>query len=169
MKKDNSKALFQEKQKFTQWWLWVLLIGTTLIPVYGVYKQVFMGQEVGDRPMSDTGMIIFLVFMLVFLFFFWKMQLITEITNEHIDMKFFPFSNKTITWSEVESAEVINYGFVGGWGVRIGTKYGTVYNTSGKIGLAIKLKSGKKICIGTQKGEELKSILNDSVTEFKKN
>ena len=86
-------------------------------------------------------------------------RLRTEITDEKIDMKFFPFSNKTIPWSEVKSAEVLDYGFVGGWGVRIGTKYGTVYNTSGKIGLALELKSGKKICIGTQRGEELKLFL----------
>ncbi len=159
MKKENSKTIFLEKQKFSQWWLWLLLIGITLIPVYGIYKQIFMGETFGDNPMSDAGLIVFLVFMLAFLFFFWMMQLTTEITAENIDMKFFPFANKTIPWSEVKSAEVLDYGFVGGWGVRIGTKYGTVYNTSGKIGLALELKSGKKICIGTQKEAELRNVV----------
>lgn len=168
MKKENSNSIFLEKQKFTQWWLWVLLIGITLIPVYGVYKQIFIGDQFGDNPMSNTGIIIFLIFMLAFLGFFWMMQLTTEITNENINMKFFPFSNNTIPWSDVQSAEVVDYGFVGGWGVRMGTKYGTVYNTKGKIGLALILKNGKKICIGTQKEEELKSILNDFTAEFKK-
>ncbi len=36
-------------------------------------------------------------------------------------------------------------------GIRVWTKYGTVYNAQGKIGLSIKLKSGKQFVIGTQK------------------
>lgn len=51
--------------------------------------------------------------------------------------------------------KVINYGFVGGWGIRLWTKYGTVYNVSGNKGLFIKLKNGKTMVIGTQKSQEL--------------
>jgi hypothetical protein len=55
--------------------------------------------------------------------------------------------------------KVLNYGFVGGWGVRLWTKYGTVYNVKGNIGLAIELKNGTKFLIGTQKEIELRSFL----------
>jgi hypothetical protein len=70
-----------------------------------------------------------------------------------------PFVKKTIYWRDVEKAEVINYGWVGGWGLRKSRKYGTVYNTSGSKGLHLVLKNGKQMVIGTQKEKELKAFL----------
>ena len=32
----SSKGAFTEIQKFTQWWIWTLLVGLVLLPVYGV-------------------------------------------------------------------------------------------------------------------------------------
>ena len=116
----------------------------------------------GSKPLPDIGMILFLLFMLGFLAFFWMLKLTTEIDKEGIKMNYFPFTDKALKWEEVKSAEVLDYGFVGGWGVRIGTKYGTVYNTSGKMGVALILKNGKKICIGTQRVEEMKKIVEDT-------
>ena len=159
--------IFKEKQKFTQWWLWVLLIGILMIPSYGIYKQIIMGEQFGDNPLPNFGLIIFFIFMLAFIVFFWMLQLTTIINDESIQMKYFPFSNKEIKWADIESAEVIDYGFVGGWGVRIGTKYGTVYNTSGKIGLALQLKNGKKLCIGTQKEKELIKVIKEAYQQQK--
>jgi len=92
--------------------------------------------------------------------FFWSMKLETGINNEMIKIRFFPFVNKTIIWNDVKSAEVLKYGFVGGWGIRLGTKYGTVYNISGDKGLALELKNGKKILIGTQREEELRKVIS---------
>jgi hypothetical protein len=87
------------------------------------------------------------------------MYLKTEIDEDSIRIKFFPFANKVFHWKDIAKAEVVNYGFVGGWGIRIGTKYGTVYNIKGQQGLAIQLKNGKKRCIGTQKEAELKAVI----------
>ncbi len=152
---------FTEEQKFTQWWLWVLLIGITLIPVYGCYKQLVLGEPMGSKPLPNIGMVLFLLFMLGFLFLFWMLRLKTVIDNEGIKMTFSPLSKKEIKWEEIKTAEVLNYGFVGGWGVRMGTKFGTVYNTRGNMGLALVLKNGKKFCIGTQQPEELSAVLNE--------
>ena len=52
----------------------------------------------------------------------------------------------------------MNYGFVG-YGIRLGSKYGTVYNMKGNRGLAIELNNGKKFVIGTQKEMELKNVV----------
>ena len=112
--------------------------------------------------MPDFGLIAFLLFMLAFVFFFWKMELRTNIDEEGISVKFWPFTNKEIKWEEIAHAKIVNYGFVGGWGVRVGTKYGTVYNTNGKIGLALELKNGKKLCIGTQREEALNKIIKEA-------
>jgi hypothetical protein len=66
---------------------------------------------------------------------------------------------KKIDWEEVANAQVVDYGFVGGWGIRLFTSYGTVYNIRGRFGLALELKSGKKLLIGTQKPEALKAFI----------
>lgn len=159
------KQPFLEKQKFTQWWIWILLISTTLIPIYGIYQQIFQGEPFGDKPASNLELIGVVVLMGVLLGFFWSIQLTTEINEEGIRVKFFPFTNRFIKWADIQSAQVVNYGFVGGWGIRLGTKYGTVYNTSGNTGLALTLKNGKKLCIGTLKEEELKNVINSLIKD----
>lgn len=153
------KTEFKEVQKFTQWWLWLILIAIALIPVIGIYKQIIQGQVFGDKPMSNKGLIIFGIISFGFLFLFWLFKLTTEINTREIRIKFFPLANRIVEWKEVKSAEVLNYGFVGGWGIRLFTKYGTVYNTKGNIGLALELKNSKKLLVGTQKMDELKEVI----------
>lgn len=155
------KTEFKEEQKFTQWWLWLILIGIALIPVYGIYKQIFQGEVFGDKPMSNLGLIAFVIFMLLFLLLFLLFKLTTEINTKEIKIQFFPLVNKVVEWKDVKSAQVLNYGFVGGWGIRLFTKYGTVYNIKGNKGLALELKNGKKLLVGTQKMEELYEIVKN--------
>lgn len=150
---------FREEQKFTQWWLWLLLGGIGLLPVAGIYQQLILKKPFGNRPMSDSGLILFALFVFGLLALFWSMRLKTRIDRQGIRMNFFPFTGKQVGWNEVRKAEVVDYGFVGGWGIRTGTKYGTVYNTRGRVGLALELKNGKKFLIGTQRPDELTSFL----------
>lgn len=151
--------VFDEYQRFKQWWLWMILIGTALIPVYGLYQQVYLGEPFGDNPASDLGLVVFLLIMLAILALFRIMFLRTRIDDEGIHMAFIPFMKKRVRWDQVEKLQVVNYGFVGGWGIRLGSHYGTTYNISGNIGLAIRLKNGKKFLIGTAQPEALKSYL----------
>ena len=153
------EPLFKEEQKFTQWWIWVLLIGVALIPIYGIKQQIIDGEPFGNKPMSDVGLVISILVSLALLAMFWFFKLTTIITKNNIIMKWFPFANKTIEWKDIESAKVVNYGFVGGWGVRYSLKYGMVYNIAGNKGLAIKPKNGKKYLIGTQKREEMELVV----------
>ncbi len=151
--------VFEEKQKLSQWWIWIILIGTTLIPVYGIFQQIFLGKPFGNNPMSDVGLIIFLVAMIALDLFCWSITLRTRIDRESIKFELSPLVKRDIKWDNVQKAEIVNYGFVGGFGIRAGSKYGTVYNASGKMGLALVLKNGTKLCIGTQKEEDLKNFL----------
>ncbi|WP_260402681.1 MULTISPECIES: phosphoethanolamine transferase domain-containing protein [Aequorivita] len=56
------KIVFKEEQKFTQWWLWLILIGIGVLPIIGIYKQLIIEEKFGDNPMSDLGLIIFSIF-----------------------------------------------------------------------------------------------------------
>jgi hypothetical protein len=153
------KTEFKEEQKFTQWWLWLILIGIGTLPLYGIYSQFILGEKMGTNPMSDVGLLLFSVFVFCFLLLFYLMRLKTEIDQDEIRMNFFPFVKKRIQWNQIKKADVVNYGFVGGWGIRLWTSYGTVYNTKGDRGLAIELLDGKKLLIGTQKEAALKAVL----------
>ena len=153
------KIEFIEEQKFTQWWLWLLLTGIGLIPVYGIYKQLIIGEEFGDNTMTDFELIVFSIIIFGLIALFWFIRLKTEIDNNKIRMTFFPFIAKQVSWKDVKQAKVVDYGFVGGWGIRLWTEFGTVYNTKGDKGLAVELKNGKKFLIGTQKESELSKII----------
>ncbi len=150
---------FKEEQKFTQWWVWVILGGIGLLPLILNYELLFSKQEFGDRTISDWVFVVFSVVVFGLIFMFLAMKLKTKIDTIGIEMKFSPFVSKKIRWNNIKSAEVINYGFVGGWGIRLWTQYGTVYNIRGNKGLAIELFDGKKFLIGTQKENELATAI----------
>ncbi|MBL4710069.1 MAG: hypothetical protein JKY48_16690, partial [Flavobacteriales bacterium] len=152
---------FKEEQKFTQWWLWIILIGIGILPIFGIYKQLIAGEKFGNNPLSDIELIFFAVFIFSLITMFWFMRLKTEIDKSGIKLNFSPFVKKQVSWKEIKSTKIVNYGFVGGWGIRLWTKYGTVYNIKGNKGLAIELVNGKKILIGTQKETELKKMINE--------
>jgi hypothetical protein len=153
------KTEFKEVQKFTQWWLWLILIGIGALSFWAIYKQIMIGEPMGSNPFHEGMLYGAALPTLCVLLLFALMRLQTEIDQDGIRMKYFPFVRKKVSWKDIENATVLNYGFVGGLGIRIATKYGTVFNTKGKIGLAIELKNGKKFLIGTQKEAELNAIL----------
>lgn len=141
------KVAFVEEQKFTQWWLWLLLFAITAVPLFAFI-------EGGTLPSATFVIVMGLIIVL-----FGILKLKTRIDKECISMIYFPFIKKSVGWDQISEASVIDYGFVGGWGIRVWTKYGTVYNVRGKIGLLLKLKNGKSFVIGTQKEAELRDAL----------
>ncbi len=157
------KPIFNEEQKFTQWWLWVILIGIGIMPIIAIFSQLFSQNEFVIDSISNVYFTLFslLSYGLIALFLMFKLK--TEIDSREIKMIFFPFLKKQIRWKEIKTAEVIDYGFVGGWGIRLGTQYGTVYNISGSKGLAIELKNGKKLVIGTQKETEMAKVVEEII------
>ena len=145
----SSKGAFTEIQKFTQWWLWAFLTGLVLLPVYGIYKQILLGQPWGSNPMSNAGLWIFLMGTLAFIGLFLYIELRTEIDDRGIRVRLRPISTNVFTWGQIKKAEPITYGFVG-YGLRFSFKHGTIYNISGNKGIAVYLKDGGRFVIGTQ-------------------
>ena len=163
---NNSSAIFSEKQKFDQWWIWLIFIGTNSILLFGAYQQLILGESFGDKPMSDTGLILSLILSLGITLLFVMLSLETVITKQSISFNFKPFSRNNILLKNIDSVKLVNYGFVGS-GIRMGTKYGTIYKIKGQTGLAIVLKNGKKYCIGTQKEDEMLAALKQIVPILK--
>jgi hypothetical protein len=155
---NTERHSFTEIQKFNQWWLWVILTGLVLLPVYGIYKQVYLGQPWGSNPMSDAGLWIFFLGALAFVAFFKYIELRTEIDVRGIRVRLRPIASKVIRWEDIDRVEPITYGFVG-YGLRFSFRYGTVYNIRGNKGLAVYLREGGRFVIGTQREEEMVLLL----------
>lgn len=143
------KPLFTEKQRFNQWWLWLLLAVSLAVPAILLFK------EATEKSGGFSGLIIILSVIILFV----VLRMTTVVTKENIQLTYFPFVNKTINLADIETMKVINYGFVGGWVIRFWTQYGTVYNVRGNKGLHIKFKNGKQLVIGTQKPQELEKVV----------
>ncbi len=147
--------VYVEEQRFRQLWLWGIIIGLPMLLTIFLLSENF-----GDHPLPKGELIFVLFSAWGSVLLFWMLSLRTKIDKDDIVIQFFPFRKKRIKWDEIATAEVLNYGFVGGFGIRMWTKYGTVYNVDGQMGLALELKNGKKICIGTQRAEELKKFVD---------
>ena len=150
---------FKETQRFDQWWVWTLLLGIAAIWVWGIIQQVLLGSPFGDKPMTDAGLIMSALIPLGIIVLFRIMTLRTEITSDGIRVKYFPLWSTQLNWNQIKQAKIIKYGFVG-YGIRFSDQYGTVYNVKGSLGLLVEKVNGKKILIGTQKPDELQTVVN---------
>jgi len=146
-----ANSIFKEEQKFP---LWIYLL--TLPPIIIIFIfSVFFYLE--NNYNDIIGLAFVLIVMVVVNLLIYAARLKTEIDEDGIHIKFRPFTNKKILWRDIESAEVVKYGFVG-YGWRFSFKYGRVYNTSGNKGLFIVKKNKQKILIGTQQPEKLELV-----------
>jgi hypothetical protein len=152
------KEQFYEKQRMNQSWLWLVLIVLVGFGSYTYIMQIIYDQPVGNKPMSDNGLYIFELFVLLLVLLFVFMKLETKIDENGIWMKYFPFVKKEVSWDEIETAKLVTYNFVG-YGIRWGSKYGMVYNTKGDKGIAISLKNRRKFLIGTQEPQAVNEAL----------
>ena len=92
--------------------------------------------------MSDIGLVVVSLFTFGLLILFWFIWLKTKIDKNIIQMNFSPFLKKSVKWKEIKTVKIVKHDFMG-YGIRLGSEYGTVYNTKEKKGLAIELKTGK--------------------------
>lgn len=150
-------VLFQEKQKFTQPWLWALLLAILAPFVWGIIKQIIMGEPWGDNPMSDIALVAITLLPLGLVWFFYAVEMETRVTDEAIHVDFSPIAKVTFQWKDIEKVEATTYGFVG-YGFRLSIKYGKVYNVKGNQGLQLHLRKGRKVMIGTQRLDELAKV-----------
>jgi len=151
--------LYEDKQRFTPIWICILLFIIGLYLIYRTYQQLFLNIPLGDSPMTNSGLILFVFIILGVFYFFSILSLKLEIKDEYIVVNFFPIHRKIIRYKNIENIELINYKTIGS-GIRFSLKYGTVYRVKGNKGLNIELKNGDKILIGFQNENKVKTILS---------
>lgn len=160
---------FEETQRFNQCWLWLVLLGTTFVLVlifaYGLIEQLVLGRPWGDRPVSDTVLVLsasaILIFQAGMLYIFYTLKLITCVTENGVRIRFYPFRSTLIPFADIQSCEARTYrplAEYGGWGIKYG-RSGKAYNISGDRGVQLVLTNGRRILIGSQRAEELATTI----------
>lgn len=159
--------VFIERQRFTQIWIWLLVLSIFALTVFGIYYQLILGIPFGNNPAPDNVMPFFLLIPLGLIVLLLLNCLHTSIDEKGIHYKYSPFHGKfrTIEFDKIEKVYTKKYRPIkdfGGWGIRIGMKkgYGMALNVNSNMGIQIELKTGKKILLGTQKPDEAQKIID---------
>ncbi|QSE97141.1 DUF6141 family protein [Fulvivirga lutea] len=163
--------VFVETQRFNQIWLWVLIIAldTVFLTLFAkaVYYQLYLGIPIGNNPISNTGLILLSMFVILLLagitllLFFSRLH--TRIENDGVSFKFNPFMGKwkNIPIVDIQHFEVKKFNPItefGGWGYRkVSGKL--LVNTSGNTALFIKTIQNQLIVIGTQFPDEVANTM----------
>ncbi len=163
--------VFVEEQRFSQWWLYLLLA----IPLISlVLPFIFNSDDYlnGDKE-TLTGITISLVVMVIVTLLILSIRLRTKIDENGIYYQFYPinFNEKFIPWSDISKCYVRKYNPLteyGGWGYRsgFGRGKGKALNIRGSQGIQLELKNGKKLLLGTQKEELVKRTLESYKYKF---
>lgn len=161
----NKEILFEEKQKFNQWFIMLIFFAVNAFFIYGIFIQIIEKQQFGRKPTSDGLLILSTIVSVLITILLMNIRLYTQIKKDGIYVKFFPFhlSFKYYSWEQISKAFIREYKPLleyGGWGLRIGLwGNGKALNVSGNKGLQLEFFDKNKLLIGTNKPEELKEIL----------
>lgn len=147
-----SNLIFKETQRFTQLWIWMLLVIVAVIVLLSIIN-------LEDLDLSDKLIPIGIVGLVFVLFL--SLTLKTTIDSKSLSFSYFPFIRKRkYNFKEIESMELIEYNSLweyGGWGLRYNFD-SWAYNTGGKFGIKVRTKD-KEFLLGTHKPEEAKKAV----------
>jgi hypothetical protein len=157
----KQQIFFEESQRFNQWWLWLIILGSVGFAFYANIQTI----QSDESLVSWTKLSLIIPILLIpSLFYFLRLK--TRIEENGIYVRFIPFHLKEIfiAWNQLESCSVRTYsplGEYGGWGIKYGLGgAGKVYNVRGNQGLQLVFKDGSRLLIGTQKPLELQEIVD---------
>ena len=156
------KTLFKESQKFNQWWVWLLVLGALGLAIWAGIMSWQTSNDLMPLIVSAIAGAIGPIILAL-------LELRTHITEDGIEVKFWPFGRRRIFRSEIAEARVREYSPLkefGGWGYRV-NKDGKAFNMYGKHGLQLRLKNGERILIGTQRPDELTALMDFYLGENK--
>jgi hypothetical protein len=156
---NSGYSVYNEIQRFRQWWVWILVLFVSGMAWYGAVLQIILKRPFGNNPAPDTVMIvIWAVFGVLFPVFFYSLKLVTEVRSDGVYVRFFPlqFHSHKISFEEIKTYEIRTYAALkeyGGYGIRDGKK-GKAYNVGGNKGIQFEFEDGKRLLVGTQRPEE---------------
>jgi hypothetical protein len=159
----EKNLIFSEQQKFSGLVRWLLILDSVVFIIFILFLLLYVGKE-HTKPLPTVVIVAIMVIPTALTILFWMAKLETQVCSDglyvrffplHIDFKKFAFEDISEYYAR-EYRPLLEYG---GWGIRYGFS-GKAYNVSGKEGLQIIFKTGKKLLIGSQKPRELVAAIN---------
>lgn len=167
----DDKILFEETQKFDQWWIKLIIIAYSVNLTYLAFMQFLKDVPFLGLGWSNTVVgILWFVFGLIVPIGVLMAKLVTQVKPDGIYIKFIPIHQGfcKIDAEDITSAELKTYnalGEYGGWGIRYG-KSGNAFSVKGNKGVNITLKHTRNLLIGSQKSEKLLSAIKEMQKEI---
>jgi len=159
----SNPPIFKEQQRFQQWWLWVLVLGCTVLAWWAFIQQILADRPFGQNPAPDWAVVLlWIVIGFDLPFFFGILKLVVEVRSGQVFIHFRPLSRRTIPTSDILSVEVRRYNALveyGGWGIKGWSRRKMAYNVRGDRGVDLTLRDGRRILIGSQRPEELAAAI----------
>jgi hypothetical protein len=106
-----------------------------------------------------------LVFGSVIFYIFFKSEMIVEVDETKISVKFFPliWTERIYKKEDIAAISVETYNSLtryGGWGLRYRSRKEMAINTAGNKGVLLTLHNGRKIMLGSKTADELADAIN---------
>ncbi|MDI6873125.1 DUF6141 family protein [Candidatus Solincola sp.] len=161
----GEKCIFREEQRFHQWWIYALVLGTAGFAWYAFLRQVVLRRPLGNRPSPDWLMVLtWLLMGIGFPWLFLSARLVVEVREDGLHYRYYPFHRRwhRLAREEIAEAEARTYRPIleyGGWGIRWGWRGGRAFNVSGNRGVQLRLRDGRRVLFGSRRPEELEVAL----------
>jgi len=162
------KPLFEEKQRYTQWWLWLIIVSAAVIVtgvfMNAVYVQLVTGNPWGDKPLSDDALIVYALFMIscmiIMLLIFFNSVLEITVDRSGVSYRYFPLirSWRRIDRENIQAYELKKY-YLQGYGIKRDLRGNKTINVKGNTGVELVMFDGIKLVLGTQKPDEFLNAL----------
>jgi hypothetical protein len=161
----KNEILFSESQRFKKPWLLAIIFGVNGFFIYAFIQQVVFHKTIGDKPMSDNGLLLALLLCSIITILILSVRLKTIIQEDALYVQFFQLQlrYKKYEWSTISKIYVREYNPIfeyGGWGYRWMFGGGKAYTISGNKGIQIVFENESKLLIGTSSPEEVEIALN---------
>ena len=150
--------LFREEQQFGRPLRW-LFVALQLIPL----TLLLVGLRIDDGEALSAALASFVVIALVQVWLL-TARLVTLVDQEALRVSFrWIWPTRTVRHRDVETYEARTYGVFdsGGWGVHIGLA-GWTYNAHGSRGVAIRLRNGSRLLVGSQMPDALVRAMDEA-------
>jgi len=159
--------LFSEVQHFTQWWVWLLVLGVAGLNWWGFVEQILLHRPFGNNPAPNWMVLLFSALFGIGLP--WLMaacKLRTAVTAQGVVVQFVPFHlrPRLIPLDGIREFAARRYSALleyGGWGIKYG-RGGEALNVSGNEGVQFVFVNGKRLLIGSRRATEFAAALAEA-------
>jgi hypothetical protein len=147
-------VLFEERQRMIRSPVGIVLLVVLVVTTASVLIQV--------AEALTPGIALALLIPIAVVALTLATELRLTVVSGAVRIRFFPLMTRTIEKSAIAGIEARTYRPIreyGGWGIRFGLGGRRAYSISGNRGVELTLMDGKKVMIGSQRADELATVL----------